>query len=68
MGNGADEYCSGILGYLIASLTITWCSYAASGIFTSVLQMSQQRVLVAYPVGLFYASFALLTVFKQLKM
>lgn len=30
--------------------------------------MTQQRVLVAYPVGLFYASFALLTMFKQLKV
>lgn len=55
---------SGTIGYLISSLSITWCSYSASGIFVSVLQMSEQRFLVAYPVGLFYASFALLSVFN----
>jgi hypothetical protein len=55
---------SGTIGYLVSSLSIAWCSYSASGIFTSVLHMSEQRFLVAYPVGLFYASFALLSVFK----
>jgi len=53
----------GVAGYLMSSLSILWCSYSASGIFVSVLQMSEQRLLVAYPVGLFYASFALLSVF-----
>ncbi|CAH7677429.1 vesicle-mediated transporter [Phakopsora pachyrhizi] len=53
----------GILGYLLSALSIFWCSYSASGIFVSVLQMSEQRILVAYPVGLFYATFALLSVF-----
>ena len=54
---------SGLIGYLMSALSILWCSYSASGIFVSVLQMSEQRLLVAYPVGLFYASFALLSVF-----
>jgi protein YIPF5/7 len=31
--------------------------------FVSVLKMHEQRLLVAYPVALLYASFALLTVF-----
>lgn len=53
----------GILGYLLSALSILWCAYSASGIFVAVLRMSEQRLLVAYPIGLFYATFALLSVF-----
>lgn len=56
---------SGLIGYLLAAVSILWCSYAASGIFVSVLSMTEQRLLVAYPVGLFYTSFALLSVFPS---
>lgn len=50
---------SGTLGYLLSSMTILWCSYAASSIFASVLHLSHQRVLVGYPVALLYSAFAL---------
>ncbi|KAL1677329.1 Yip1-domain-containing protein [Schizophyllum commune] len=53
----------GMFGYLLSFLSVLWCTYSASGIFVSVLQMSQQRVLVAYPVLLLYGCFALLSVF-----
>ncbi|KAA1138474.1 hypothetical protein PGTUg99_016707 [Puccinia graminis f. sp. tritici] len=53
----------GYLGYILSILSILWCSYSASGMFVSVLRMSEQRLLVAYPVSLFYATFALLSVF-----
>jgi hypothetical protein len=52
-----------MLGYMLSSLSIVWCTYAASGIFVAVLRMSDQRLLVAYPVGLLYGCFALLSVF-----
>ena len=52
-----------MFGYLLSFLSVLWCTYSASGIFVSVLQMSQQRVLVAYPVLLLYGCFALLSVF-----
>jgi len=52
-----------MLGYMLSSLSIVWCTYAASGIFVAVLRMSDQRLLVAYPVGLVYGCFALLSVF-----
>merc|ERR1711939_162056 len=52
----------GTLGYLLSSMTILWCSYAASSIFASVLHLSHQRVLVGYPVALLYSAFALLSV------
>ncbi|KAK0454693.1 Yip1-domain-containing protein [Armillaria borealis] len=53
-----------MFGYLLALLSIIWCTYSASGIFVAVLRMSDQRLLVAYPVGLLYGCFALLSVFS----
>ncbi|KAI5475776.1 Yip1 domain family, member 5 [Pseudohyphozyma bogoriensis] len=53
----------GTLGYVLSLLTILWCAYAASSIFSSVLRLSSQKFLVAYPVGLLYAAFALISVF-----
>jgi len=54
----------GTFGYLLSLISILWCTYAASGIFVAVLEMSDQRLLVAYPVGLLYGCFALLSVFN----
>ncbi|KAI0058072.1 Yip1-domain-containing protein [Artomyces pyxidatus] len=54
----------GLLGYILSCLSIAWCTYSASGIFVAVLRMSDQRLLVAYPVGLLYGCFALLSVFN----
>ncbi|KAF7428617.1 hypothetical protein PC9H_007844 [Pleurotus ostreatus] len=54
----------GTLGYALVLLSILWCTYSASGIFVTVLRMSDQRLLVAYPVGLLYGCFALLSVFN----
>lgn len=53
----------GLVGFIVSPLFILWCCTSASGIFVSILNMQNQRVLVAYPVGLFYACFALLSVF-----
>jgi len=54
----------GAIGYLLSVSSVVWCTYAASGIFVAVLRMSDQRLLVAYPVGLLYGVFALLSVFS----
>ncbi|EIW62892.1 Yip1-domain-containing protein [Trametes versicolor FP-101664 SS1] len=54
----------GMVGYLLSTLSILWCTYAASGIFVAVLRMSDQRLLLAYPIGLLYGCFALLSVFN----
>jgi hypothetical protein len=59
-----SELCSGVFGYLVSLLSIIWCTYSASGIFVAVLRMSDQRLLVAYPIGLLYGCFALLSVFS----
>ncbi|KAF9268931.1 Yip1 domain family protein [Marasmius fiardii PR-910] len=53
----------GMFGYILSLLSIIWCTYSASGIFVAVLRMSDQRLLVAYPVSLLYGCFALLSVF-----
>ncbi|KAI9222660.1 hypothetical protein BC828DRAFT_377860 [Blastocladiella britannica] len=50
-------------GLLLSGLSVCWCTYSASTMFVTVLSMSDQRLLVAYPVGLLYAIFALLTIF-----
>jgi len=54
----------GMKGYLLSLLSTIWCTYAASGIFVAVLRMSDQRLLIAYPIGLLYGCFALLSVFN----
>ncbi|RUS30968.1 Yip1 domain-containing protein [Jimgerdemannia flammicorona] len=54
---------AGYIGFILSLFSILWCTYASSGMFVTVLGMSEQRFLVAYPVGLFYACFALMTVF-----
>jgi len=67
VGVGAISVCVGLdgaLGYILSLLSILWCTYAASGIFVAVLRMTNQRFLVAYPVGLFYGCFALFSVFN----
>ncbi|XP_047201241.1 protein YIPF5-like [Girardinichthys multiradiatus] len=53
----------GILGTVLALLTICWCSFSASKIFISTLAMQEQQLLVFYPCALLYGLFMLLTVF-----
>jgi hypothetical protein len=54
---------SGGIGLIASALAISWCTYSSSTMFVTVLQMSEQRLLVAYPVGLLYVCFALMTIF-----
>lgn len=53
----------GMLGILLTVLTVVWCSFSSSKLFVSALSMENQQPLVAYPCGLVYGVFALLTVF-----
>ncbi|KAI8923177.1 hypothetical protein BC831DRAFT_472492 [Entophlyctis helioformis] len=53
----------GWLGFGLSGLTVLWCTTSASAMFVSVLSMTDQRLLVAYPVALLYSAFALLAVF-----
>ncbi|GAA5870962.1 hypothetical protein JCM3774_003490 [Rhodotorula dairenensis] len=49
----------GMIGYILSAASVLWSSYAASSIFATILQLSHQRFLVAYPVGLLYSAFSL---------
>ena len=53
----------GIIGTVLTIATVLWCSWSASKLFVTALQMDSQQPLVAYPCALVYAVFALLTVF-----
>ena len=53
----------GILGAVLASAAIIWCSWSASKLFVTALSMDHQQPLVAYPCALVYSVFALITVF-----
>ncbi|OLL22842.1 Protein transport protein yip1 [Neolecta irregularis DAH-3] len=55
---------SGFFGYALSSLAICWCTYSASAMFVAVLRLNEMRLLVAYPCALFYATFAVITVFQ----
>ncbi|KAL3900460.1 MAG: hypothetical protein SGCHY_001326 [Lobulomycetales sp.] len=48
---------------LLSFISVFWCTYSSSGIFVTVLQMSSQRFLVAYPIGLLYTAFAILALY-----
>jgi hypothetical protein len=52
-------------GYIITALAIWWCTYSSSAMFCVVGRMSEMRVLVAYPLALFYAGFGLLAIFSS---
>ncbi|GAM18477.1 hypothetical protein SAMD00019534_016520, partial [Acytostelium subglobosum LB1] len=54
---------NGMIGYLLILVAILWSTYSASKMFVKTLTMVDQRILVAYPVGLLYTGFALITAF-----
>ncbi|KAG5437333.1 hypothetical protein PCANB_000762 [Pneumocystis canis] len=55
----------GLVGYIVSSIAIAWCTYSASAMFVAAFQLSEMRFLVAYPVALFYSVFAVMTVFAE---
>lgn len=53
----------GVVGSVLTGLSIFWCTWSAAKMFVHVLQMQDQRLLIAYPCMLLYGIFALMTVF-----
>lgn len=51
------------LGVTITALCVLWCTHSAASMFTAALGMKEQRWLILYPIGLYFATFAILTVF-----
>jgi len=54
---------SGVLGNILTGMAVGWCTLSSSKLFTTALEMKQQQLLVAYPCGLLYGVFALITMF-----
>eukprot|EP00903_Cladosiphon_okamuranus_P015888 g14674.t1 len=53
----------GNMGHVLALVAVAWCTISATRLFEEYLDMRRQRYLVAYPVGLLYACFVLITVY-----
>jgi hypothetical protein len=51
------------IGLTLGIVSILWCTFSACTIFVTILSMRDQRLLIAYPIGLFYTCFAMLTIF-----
>lgn len=54
---------TGLAALFVAALCVFWCAFAASLIFVQIVDMHDQRLLVAYPVALVYAMLALIALF-----
>ncbi|KAM0322565.1 hypothetical protein ACHAQA_009412 [Verticillium albo-atrum] len=53
------------LGIVITSAAILWCTYAASGMFVAIGRMMSMRLLIAYPLALFYVGFGIMGIFSS---
>jgi protein YIPF5/7 len=53
------------IGYILTSAAIVWCTASSSGMFCAVGRMRHMRGLVAYPLGLFYVGFGLMSIFSS---
>ena len=54
-----------LVGYLLSTVAIGWCTYSSSKMFCAVGRMRSMRPLVAYPLGLFYAGFGIMGIFSR---
>lgn len=52
-----------LAGNLFSVVAILWCAVGASNLLVTAIEMSNSRLVIAYPCALFYTVFALLTVF-----
>lgn len=55
----------GLFGYALTAAAIAFSSWSASGMFCVVGRMSEVKLLVLYPVVLFYAGFGIMAIFSS---
>ncbi|KAH7376195.1 Yip1 domain-containing protein [Plectosphaerella cucumerina] len=53
------------LGIVLTTAAIIWCTYSASGIFCVTGRLRHMRLLVAYPLALFYVGFGIMGIFSS---
>lgn len=54
-----------MIGYILTSAAVGWCTYSSSGMFCAVGRMRGMRGLVAYPLALFYVGFGIMGIFSS---
>ena len=54
-----------MVGYVLSTVAIGWCTYSSSKMFCAVGRMRSMRGLVAYPLGLFYVGFGIMGIFSS---
>lgn len=54
---------TGVIGYALTAVCVIWCTYCAAAMFVQASHLVNQRLLIAYPLALFYTCFALFTIF-----
>lgn len=53
----------GLVGVLLAALTVVWCTVSSTRLFEKGCDMREQRYLLAYPNALLYSVFVIITIF-----
>jgi hypothetical protein len=54
-----------VFGYALTTLAIAWCTYSSSAMVCAVGRMTEMRMLVAYPLALFYICFGIMAIFSS---
>lgn len=62
-GIGMFTHLNGTIGLFLSLLIISWCAGSSSGEFIKLLSLHNVRLLVAYPLFIFYSVFASMIVF-----
>ncbi|KAJ6263508.1 hypothetical protein Dda_2072 [Drechslerella dactyloides] len=55
----------GVLGFATTAVAISWCTFSSSAMFVAVLRVRDMRMLVAYPLALFYCVFGIMSIFSS---
>ena len=50
-------------GYILGLFTVLWSTWSSSGLFTVSMELHNVRILIAYPLLIFYSVFALMAIF-----
>mmetsp|Transcript_45024 Transcript_45024/g.70590 ORF Transcript_45024/g.70590 Transcript_45024/m.70590 type:complete len:148 (-) Transcript_45024:110-553(-) len=54
---------TGTIMFILTALVVGWCAWRSSDMMVLAMEVQNEKALVAYPIALFYACFALISVF-----
>ncbi|EWC47080.1 hypothetical protein DRE_03449 [Drechslerella stenobrocha 248] len=55
----------GVIGFATTAVAISWCTFSSSAMFVAVLRVRDMRMLVVYPLALFYCVFGIMSIFSS---